>query len=67
MSDSSWFVYLFALTDCSAFKVGFSCNPFQRIHTFSRRYYERFDVRQSLLLRLDYRSGRAGDRGHTQN
>lgn len=48
----SWFVYLFALTDCSAFKVGFSCNPFQRIHTFSRRYYERFDVRQSLLLRL---------------
>ena len=52
MSDSSWFVYLFALTDCSSFKVGFSCNPFQRIHTFCRRYYERFDVRQSLLLRL---------------
>jgi hypothetical protein len=49
----SWFVYLFALTDCSAFKVGFSCNPFQRIHTFSRRYYERFDVGQSLLLCLD--------------
>ena len=53
MNDASWFVYLFALTDCSAFKVGFSCNPFQRIHTFSRRYYERFDVGQSLLLRLD--------------
>jgi len=52
MSDPAWFVYLFALTDCSAFKVGFSCNPFQRIHTFCRRYYERFDVRQSLLLRL---------------
>jgi hypothetical protein len=52
-NDSAWFVYLFALTDCSAFKVGFSCNPFQRIHTFSRRYYERFDVAQSLLLRLD--------------
>ena len=51
--DPAWFVYLFALTDCSAFKVGFSCNPFQRIHTFSRRYYERFDVAQSLLLRLD--------------
>jgi len=51
--DPSWFVYLFALTDCSAFKVGFSCNPFQRIHTFSRRYYERFDVAQSMLLRLD--------------
>jgi hypothetical protein len=50
---NSWFVYLFALTDCSAFKVGFSCNPFQRIHTFCRRYYERFDVRQSLLLHLD--------------
>ena len=52
-NDPAWFVYLFALTDCSAFKVGFSCNPFQRIHTFSRRYYERFDVAQSLLLRLD--------------
>ena len=53
MSDPAWFVYLFTLTDCSAFKVGFSCNPFQRIHTFSRRYYERFDIRQSLLLRLE--------------
>jgi hypothetical protein len=53
MNDCCWFVYLFALTDCSAFKVGFSCNPLQRIHTFSRRYYERFDVGQSLLLRLD--------------
>jgi hypothetical protein len=53
MSDPAWFVYLFALTDCSAFKVGFSCNPFQRIHAFCRRYYERFDVGQSLLLRLD--------------
>jgi hypothetical protein len=53
VNDPAWFVYLFALTDCSAFKVGFSCNPFQRIHTFSRRYYERFDVGQSLLLRLD--------------
>ena len=53
MNEPAWFVYLFALTDCSAFKVGFSCNPLQRIHTFSRRYYERFDVGQSLLLRLD--------------
>jgi hypothetical protein len=52
MSDPAWFVYLFALTDCSAFKVGFSFNPFQRIHAFCRRYYERFDVGQSLLLRL---------------
>ena len=47
MSDPAWFVYLFALTDCSAFKVGFSCNPFQRIHAFCRRYYERFDRRGS--------------------
>lgn len=53
VSDSAWFVYLFALTDCTAFKVGFSCNPLQRIHTFSRRYYEHFDLAQSRLLRLD--------------
>jgi hypothetical protein len=53
VNDPAWFVYLFALTDCSAFKVGYSCNPFQRIHTFCRRYYERFDLGQSLLLRLD--------------
>jgi hypothetical protein len=52
LNDSSWFVYLFALADCSAFKVGFSCNPLQRIHCFSRRYYERFDLDQSRLLRL---------------
>ena len=50
--DAAWFVYLFALADCSAFKVGFSCNPLQRIYTFSRRYYERFDLAQSLLLRV---------------
>ncbi|HEY6640993.1 GIY-YIG nuclease family protein [Povalibacter sp.] len=49
----AWFVYLFALTDCSAFKVGFSNNPLQRIHTFSPRYFERFDLHQSLVLRLD--------------
>lgn len=49
----AWFVYLFALTDCSAFKVGFSSNPLQRIHTFSPRYFERFDLHQSLLLRID--------------
>jgi hypothetical protein len=53
VSDAAWFVYLFALADCSAFKVGFSCNPLQRIHCFSRRYYERFDLHQSRLLRLD--------------
>jgi hypothetical protein len=53
MNDPAWFVYLLALTDCSAFKVGFSCNPLQRIHCFSRRYFERFDLGQSRLLRLD--------------
>ncbi|HEV8332370.1 MAG TPA: hypothetical protein VGQ22_13175 [Steroidobacteraceae bacterium] len=52
MDASAWFVYLFALADCSAFKVGFSCNPLQRIHCFSRRYYERFDLDQSRLLRV---------------
>ena len=51
--NPAWFVYLFALADCSAFKVGFSCNPLQRIHCFSRRYYERFDLDQSRLLRLE--------------
>jgi hypothetical protein len=50
---NGWFVYLFALADCSAFKVGFSCNPLQRIHCFSRRYYERFDLDQSRLLRVE--------------
>jgi hypothetical protein len=52
VNDASWFVYLFSLADCSAFKVGFSCNPLQRIHCFSRRYYERFDFDRSRLLRL---------------
>lgn len=52
-SDERWFVYLFALTDCSAFKVGFTCNPLQRICTFSRRYFERFDLARSSLRPLD--------------
>ena len=52
-ASRSWFVYLFALADCSGFKVGFSCNPLQRICTFSRRYFERFDIHQSRLLELD--------------
>lgn len=50
--DAAWFVYLFALSDCTAFKVGFSCNPLQRICTFSRRYFERFDLSQSVLLNV---------------
>jgi T5orf172 domain len=52
VEGQSWFVYLFALMDCSAFKVGFSRNPLQRICTFSRRFFERFDLSQSLLLEL---------------
>jgi T5orf172 domain len=52
-SSDAWFVYLFALSDCSSFKVGFTCHPLQRISTFSRRYYERFDLSQSLLLQLE--------------
>jgi hypothetical protein len=51
-SDNSWFVYLFPLADCSAFKVGFSCNPLQRIYSFSHRYFERFDLYQSVLLEV---------------
>jgi hypothetical protein len=51
-SDSSWFVYLLPLADCSAFKVGFSCNPLQRIYSFSHRYFERFDLYQSVLLEV---------------
>jgi hypothetical protein len=51
-SDSSWFVYLFPLADCSAFKVGFSCNPLQRIYSFSHRYFEWFDLYQSVLLEV---------------
>jgi hypothetical protein len=47
-----WFVYLFSLADCSAFKVGFSCNPLHRIYSFSHRYFERFDLSQSRLLQL---------------
>jgi len=49
---SCWFVYLLSLADCSAFKVGFSCNPLQRIYTFTHRYFERFDLHQSQLLRV---------------
>jgi hypothetical protein len=52
-SSDAWFVYLFALSDCSSFKVGFTHHPLQRISTFSRRYYERFDLSQSVLLHLE--------------
>ena len=50
--DESWCVYLLPLTDCTAFKVGFSCNPLQRIYSFSHRYFERFDLHAALLLQL---------------
>ena len=63
----SWFVYLLALTDCSGFKVGFSCNPLQRIHTFSRRYFERFDLHGSLLLELETEDRCACCGGRTQD
>jgi|SRR4051812_6399627 hypothetical protein len=50
--DESWFVYALLLTDCTAFKVGFSCNPLQRVYAFHRRYFEAFDLDQSTLLRV---------------
>jgi hypothetical protein len=50
--QSSWFVYLLPLLDYTAFKVGFSCNPLQRIYSFSRRYFERFDFDRALLLQM---------------
>ncbi len=49
-TDDRWFVYLLSATDCSAFKVGFSCNPLQRIYSFSHRYFEHFDLAASRLL-----------------
>jgi hypothetical protein len=45
-------VYALLLTDCTAFKVGFSCNPLQRVYAFHRRYFEAFDLDQSTLLRV---------------
>jgi hypothetical protein len=48
----SWFVYLLPLMDGSAFKVGYSCNPIQRVYSFNHRYYERFDISDSLLLKV---------------
>lgn len=55
-SDSdteSWFVYLLPATDCSIFKIGFSCNPFHRIYSFNHRYFEQFDLSRSLLLEAE--------------
>lgn len=51
--DNRWFVYLLAATDCSAFKVGFTCNPLQRLYSFSHRYFEHFDLAASRMLLVD--------------
>ena len=48
-----WYVYVLALMDYSAFKVGFSCNPFHRAFAFSRRYFERFDLHESIFARVE--------------
>jgi hypothetical protein len=54
--DDRWFVYLLASTDCSAFKAGFTCNPLQRLYSFSHRYYEHFDLPASCLLQVETNS-----------
>ncbi len=51
--DDRWFVYLLTSSDCSAFKVGFTCNPLQRLYSFSHRYFERFDLAASCLLQVE--------------
>jgi hypothetical protein len=53
--SSLWFVYLLPLSDDtgvdgSSFKIGFSCNPLQRLHSFNRRYFERFDLQRAALV-----------------
>jgi hypothetical protein len=51
-SSDSWFAYLFCASDCTAFKVGFTCNPLQRLYSFNHRYFEGFDLHRSALLQL---------------
>ncbi len=51
--DDRWFVYLLTASDCSAFKVGFTCNPLQRFYSFNHRYFEHFDLAASRLLQVD--------------
>jgi hypothetical protein len=55
-ADNHWFVYLLPLRLCTAFKVGMTCNPLQRLTTFSDRYFERFELAQGLLLQLHSRT-----------
>ncbi len=52
-NDDRWFVYLLTSSDCSAFKVGFTCNPLQRLYSFSHRYFEHFDLAASRLLQVE--------------
>lgn len=51
-ASDSWFVYLLSASDCTAFKVGFTCNPLQRLYSFNHRYFEGFDLHRSALLQL---------------
>lgn len=51
--EGRWFVYLLATVDCTAFKVGFTCNPLQRLYSFSHRYFEHLDLARSRLLQVD--------------
>lgn len=50
--ENRWYVYLLPLLDCTVFKIGFTANPLRRIFSFNRRYFERFDLQQSLLLEV---------------
>lgn len=52
-TSDAWFVYLLRSADWTAFKVGFTCNPLQRFHSFHHRYFEGFDLHRSALLQLD--------------
>lgn len=54
-SDSAqrWYVYVLSATDCCGFKVGFTCNPLQRLYAFSPRYFEQFDLYASRLLQVE--------------
>src|SRR5262245_46865256 len=54
ISDAtSWYVYVLPLWDATAFKVGYTTHPLQRLHSFARRFFERFDLHQARLLAVD--------------
>lgn len=50
-----WFVYLLALKDGSAFELGYSCNPLNRLRELASRFHERFDLCSSIVLSVDSR------------